>query len=433
MRKVIKIIGYVLGLIILTITSFGAGVVFANSDFLKPGVVRAADQPPEFAVFWQVWNIVQNRFVDREALKPTNLTYGAINGLINALGDEGHTRFLTPEEMKQQETNMSGKFYGIGAQVGVENGLPIIVSPFDGSPADQAGVKAGDIILEVNGEDVTTLPLNDVVNRIRGEEGTQVILALFRPDTNKSFEVKIVRAEINIPAATWAMAPGTKVAVIRMSQFSANLNDELVKAITEAKAAGAISLVIDVRNNPGGLLEQAVKVTSQFVKEGEVLLQEDAQGNREKFPVEPDGIAADIPMVVLINRGSASAAEIFAGAIQDHQRAEVVGQTTFGTGTVLQPFNLDDGSGLLLGTSQWLTPKGRLIRKHGIEPDVTVEIPIGADMLTPLKLKDLTKDKLLQSEDLQMLKALELLKAIPPVVKVEAETKPLPQATQETK
>jgi carboxyl-terminal processing protease len=423
MKKIIKFGLIAIMLTTLIITSFGAGVLFANSDFLKPGVVRAADQPAEFEVFWQVWNIVQNHFVDREALDPTNLTYGAINGLITALGDEGHTRFLTPKEMTDQQTNISGKFSGIGAHVGVENGLPVIVAPFDGSPAAKAGIRAGDIIIEVDGEDVTTLPLNEVVDRIRGEEGTEVTIALFRPDTNESLEVKIIRAEINIPAALWAMTPGTDVAVIRMTQFSANLDDELVKAINEAKAAGAKQLVVDVRNNPGGLLEQAVKVTSEFLKEGNVLLQEDAQGHRETFPVKRGGVATDLPMVVLINRGSASAAEIFAGAIQDHKRGAILGETTFGTGTVLQPFQLDDGSGLLLGTSQWLTPNGRLIRKHGIEPDVAVKLPVGATLMTPPELENLTQVELLKSEDIQLLKALEYLKVIPEV-SVEDEPRP---------
>jgi carboxyl-terminal processing protease len=423
MNKIIKIGLIAFTLLTLTVVSFGAGVLFANSDFLKPGVVRAADQPAEFEVFWQVWNIVQNHFVDRAALDPQKLTYGAINGLIAALGDEGHTRFLTPEEVADQQTNISGKFYGIGAHVGVENGLPVIVAPFDGSPAAKAGIKAGDIILEVNGEDVTTLPLNEVVDRIRGEEGSEVTLAVFRPDSDESLEFKLIRAEIKIPAALWAMVPGTKVALIRMTQFNANLDDELKKSVSEAKAAGATQFVVDVRNNPGGLLEQAVKVTSEFLKDGNVLLQEDAQGKRETFPVKSRGVATDIPIVVLINRGSASAAEIFAGAIQDNKRGTVLGETTFGTGTVLQPFELDDGSGLLLGTSQWLTPQGRLIRKHGIEPDVEVKLPVGATMITPPELENMTQAELLKSEDIQLLKALEQLKAIPEV-SIEGETTP---------
>ncbi len=170
---------------------------------------------------------------------------------------------------------------------------------------------------------------------------------------------------------------------------------------------------MDVRNNPGGLLRQAISVTSQFLTDGYVLQQEDADGERQVFPVREGGIATDIPMVVLINRGSASSSEIFAGAMQDHERAIVVGETTFGTGTVLQPFRLDDGSTLMLGTSQWLTADGRLIRKQGIEPDVTVELPIGTRLLSPSVVKGLSVQEFLESEDAQLLKALELLDALP--------------------
>jgi carboxyl-terminal processing protease len=242
-----------------------------------------------------------------------------------------------------------------------------------------------------------------------------VVLTVFRPDTGESLEFAIVRDEVKVPAASWNMIPGTSVALIRMSQFSANLDDNLVEIIKEAKAEGATQLIVDVRSNPGGLLEQAVKVTSEFLPDGDVLLQEEADGSRKAFPVRRGGVATDIPLVVLINRGSASSAEIFAGAIQDHQRGQVVGETTFGTGTVLKPFDLDDGSALLLGTSQWLTPNGRLIRKQGIEPDVAVDLPVGAAIIVPSELEALTVAELLTSEDAQLLKALELLEALPQV------------------
>ncbi len=414
MKRFTKIIVISFGLFLLISVAFGAGLAFGGSGlFFAPGVVLAADQPAEFETFWQVWAIVERHFVDRAALDPTRLTYGAINGLINALGDEGHTRFLTPDEAARQQSDMSGSFFGIGAQVGIRDGLLVIVAPFDGSPADRAGLKAGDIIIEVDKEDVTSLPLNEVVERIRGEKGTEVILTIFRPDTNESLEIPVIRDEINIPAASWAMIPGTEIALLRLNQFSANLNDEVVEAIEAAKNAGATGLIVDVRNNPGGLLDQAIRVTSQFLADGNVLMQEDANGNREIFAVKLNGIATDIPLVVLINRGSASSSEIFAGAIQDYQRGPVVGETTFGTGTVLRPYELDDGSLLLLGTSQWLTPKGRLIRKQGIEPDVAVEVPIGADLLSPGEVEELTVAELLTSEDAQLLKALELLGALP--------------------
>lgn len=414
MKLLIKILALSVVLVLFTSTVFGAGVALGGSGLLfQPGVVRAADQPTEFDTFWDAWNIVHRYFVDRDALDATRLTYGAIRGMVAALGDEGHTTFLTPEEVARQRTGISGKFSGIGAQVGLEDGLPVIIAPFDGSPAAEAGIKAGDIIIEVDGVDVTSWPLGDIVENIRGEAGTEVKLTVVRPDEGTSYEITIVRGEINSPNATWAMLPGTDVALIRLSQFSADATEELIEAVREAEAAGATRLIMDVRNNPGGLLRQAISVTSQFLTDGNVLQQEDADGKRQVFPVREGGIATDIPMVVLINRGSASSSEIFAGAMQDHERAIVVGETTFGTGTVLQPFRLNDGSTLMLGTSQWLTADGRLIRKRGIEPDVTIELPIGTQLLSPSVVKGLSIQEFLESEDAQLLKALELLDALP--------------------
>ncbi len=404
------------GLIILMMVasaSLGVGVVIGGSGLLPFWGTSSDDAPDEFAVFWQAWDIVQKNFVDRSALDPQSLTYGAIRGMVEALGDEGHTAFLTPEEIERQRSDLSGTFTGIGAQLGVRDALPVIIAPFDGSPAYEAGVRAGDIIMKVDGEDVTTMALNDIVAKIRGPEGTVVILSLLRPDENRSLEVSITRGEIKIPAASWAMIPGTEVALIRLSQFSANALDDVTASIEGAKEAGAEALIVDVRNNPGGLLEQAVSVTSLFLSEGNVLLEEDASGDRKAYPVERGGMATDLPLVVLINAGSASSAEIFAGAVQDHERGQVVGETTFGTGTVLQPYSLRDGSALLLGTKQWLTPEGRLIRKQGIEPDVEVILPIEANLVTPLELESMTVEELQESDDAQLHKALELLGRLP--------------------
>jgi carboxyl-terminal processing protease len=418
MKLLIKIVALSLVLFLFTSTAFGIGIALGGSGLLfQPNVVRADDQPAEFDTFWQAWGIVHRHFVDRDALEVTRLTHGAIRGMVAALGDEGHTTFLTPEDVARRQTGITGSYSGIGAQLGVQEGLPIIVAPFDGSPAQEAGIMAGDIIIEVNGVDVTTWSLGEIVEQVRGETGTEVELTVIRPDEGISYEFIIVRGEINSPNATWSMVPGTEVALIRLSQFTADANDELTEAIEEAKAAGATSLIMDVRNNPGGLLRQAIAITSQFLTDGNVLQQEDADGNREVFPVEEGGIATDIPMVVLINRGSASSSEIFAGAMQDHERAVVVGETTFGTGTVLRPFRLDDGSALMLGTSQWLTAEGRLIRKQGIAPDITVELAIGTPLLAPGVIEELTVEELLESEDAQLLKALELLDALPEIEK----------------
>lgn len=432
LKRLVRISVVTLVILVLTSGAFGLGIAIGNSGLLAtldgvqslPREVSAADrscctldratgEPAEFDTFWQAWDVVHDQFIDRGALDETELEYGAIRGMIEALGDEGHTTFLTPEELNRQRTDITGKFTGIGALLGVKDRLPVIVSPFDGSPADQAGVEAGDIIIEVDGEDVTSWSPNDIVEVIRGEEGTKVVLTLLRPKESESLEIEITRGEITVPAATWALLPGTDVALIRLSQFSANAQEELISALRDAKAAGATALIVDVRNNPGGLLEQAVKVSSQFLRDGNVLQQADAQDRRQAYPVIPGGLATEIPMVVLINEGSASSSEIFAGAIQDHERGLLVGETTFGTGTVLEPFVLDDGSGLMLGTSQWLTANGRLIRKQGIEPDIAVELPIGTELLLPGEVKDMTAIKLLESEDTQVLKALELLDAVP--------------------
>jgi carboxyl-terminal processing protease len=205
------------------------------------------------------------------------------------------------------------------------------------------------------------------------------------------------------------MIPGTSVALIRLSQFTANGEADIVRSIEEATAADATAMILDVRNNPGGLLEQAINVTSQFLEDGNVLLEEDADGNRKSYAVKPGGIGTELPLVVLINGGSASSSEILAGAVQDHKRGELVGETTFGTGTVLQPYILQDGSALLLGTRQWLTPEGRLIRKQGIAPDYEVPLPIEADLLTPEEVESLEPAEIAQSEDTQLLKALEIL------------------------
>jgi len=412
MRIFLKVIGALLGLFLLTGTAFGAGLFVGGANLLSPCITRTAEQPQQFDVFWEAWNLVQRNFIDRSTLDPTRLTYGAIRGMVDALGDTGHTSYLTPEQREERLTSIEGRFTGIGAQLGEEQGLPVIVSPFDGSPAQEAGIKPGDVIVAVNGEEVTGLTLNEIAEKVRGPADSQVTLTLFRPEENRSLEITVIRGEITIPAVSWTMVPETQVALIRLSQFGAQATEEIVAAVNAARGAGATSLLVDVRNNPGGLLDQAISVTSQFLTGGNVLLEEDADGNRIAYPVEAGGQATDLPLVVLVNPGTASSSEIFAGAVQDQKRGEVVGQTTFGTGTVLQPYTLQDGSELLLGVKQWLTPNGRLIRNQGIQPDEVVELPLGADLLTPAIIREMSLAEIRASQDTQVQKALELLGAL---------------------
>lgn len=401
-------------LCLVIMLAFGAGTLVGSAS---ASAQSTPDIPEDFALFWQAWGIVQDHFIDRDVLDSKELTYGAVEGLIQALGDEGHTTFLTPSELEHQQSAMSGSFSGIGAQLGVKDGLPVIVAPIDNSPASEAGIQAGDIILSVDGEDVTSKSLDEIVNLVRGPAGTEVVLTLLREGADSSIEVPLIRREIKVAAVSWTMVPGTKVALLRLNQFSATAKAEMVDALEAIKAEGATGLILDVRNNPGGLLAQAISVTSQFLKNGNVMQEENANGRRRVYRVESGGVATDIPMVVLINPGSASSAEIFAGAIQDQKRGKLIGETTFGTGTVLQTFNLDDGSALLLGTSQWLTANGRLIRKQGIAPDVEVKLATDAEFLTPTLVKELTAEEMATSGDAQLLAGLDALNVLPTTAK----------------
>ncbi len=400
-------------LVVLVVVSGGAFTagVEADRSGLVPGSVRVepTDLNKQFSVFWQAWGLVHDNFVGRPKIDDQSLTYGAVQGMVDSLGDTGHTRFLNPQEASLQLTDIAGQFEGIGAQIGERDGYPLIIAPLDGSPAEKAGIQAGDVIVQVDGQSVSGLSIDKIVSMVRGPKGTTVKLTVIHPGQGTLTEIAVQRDTIQIHPISWTMLPGTKIAHLRITEFSATANQDLVGALKEIRSAGGQGVVVDVRNNPGGLLDQAVSVSSQFLSSGNVLVEENSKGERKPTRVTPGGQATDIPLVVLTNLGSASAAEIFAGAMQDQKRGQLVGDTTFGTGTVLTPFPLSDGSMLLLGTSQWLTPNGRQIWKQGVTPDVKVPLPAGVTPLTPAKEKGMTPDQLQASGDTQLLKAVELL------------------------
>jgi carboxyl-terminal processing protease len=244
---------------------------------------------------------------------------------------------------------------------------------------------------------------------ILGPAGTWVTITVQDPETGETRDVKIQRARIEVDNVTWHMLPGTSTAHVRLAGFSQGVTEDLKNTLKEIQAQGGTGLILDLRNDPGGLLGEAVSAASQFLSSGNVLLVKNAQGEVKPIPVEPGGLANELPMVVLVNRGTASAAEIVSGAIQDAARGKLVGETTFGTGTVLNEFPLSDGSALLLATEEWLTPKGRTIWHQGITPDIQVVLPAGATPLVPEGEGDLTHEQLMQSEDQQLLRALEVL------------------------
>lgn len=388
---------------------YGFALVLAfTAGHLTQGYAASGPRP-DLTTFWKAWDLAEANFVYRDAVDPQKMLFGAIRGMIDALGDDGHSRFLTPEEVKTERSSLSGRFEGIGAEVNVRNGHPVVVAPLEDSPAERAGLQPGDSILMVDGEDVTNATLTELVSKVRGPRGTPVRLIVLHPNDASAVELTIVRDSITTRAVTWAIVPGTTIGHLRINRFGPRTTEELKRALAAARGAGADRFVVDLRNNPGGLLNEAVSATSQFLSEGDVLLEENAKGERKAYHVQSGGVATDEPIVVLINRGSASSSEIFAGAMQDHARATVVGERSFGTGTVLSPFDLGDGSQLYLGVAQWLTPSGRQIRRVGIKPDVPVALAPGARPLSPREERNLTSEGLAATNDAQLLKAVELL------------------------
>ena len=410
-RRGTSILVYLLFLPILLAVGFGGGVL-VDHFLITPTVASASgqNQANNLNLVNQAYQIVENNYVALNTVTQTQLEYGAISGMVNALGDTGHSRFLTPQQVQQENNFTQGSFQGIGAEVTTNStGQIVIVAPIDGSPAQAAGVKPGDIILQVNGTDVTGKSLSDVVGMVLGPAGTQVTLTLQDPKTSATRNVTITRAKIAVQNVTWIMLPGTTIADIRIAGFSEGVTNDLRSALQQIQAQGATSIILDLRNDPGGLLSEAIGVTSQFLGSGNVLLVKDSQGNEQAIPVQPGGLALNTPMVILINQGTASAAEIVAGALQDAHRGALIGETTFGTGTVLNAFPLSDGSEILLATEEWLTPSGRVIWHKGITPDNVVSLANNATPFVPEAGKGMTATQLQNSQDTQLLQAIQQL------------------------
>lgn len=380
-------------------------------------VVVNQEAPPtvsvDFSLFWDVWARLNQYYIDPAALDAQKMLYGAITGMVSSLGDP-YTAFLPPKENEEFKQDLGGEFEGIGAQLGLKDGRVSVVAPLKGTPAEAAGIRAGDLILKVDGEETVGWTVPQAVAKIRGPKGTSVKLEIFHENAPAPEELTIVRAAITVPSVVaWVKFPSEiteisglpkppnstkKIAYLQLSRFGDKTNEEWEKAIDELvsaqRANGALAgLVFDLRNNPGGYLDGSVFVASEFLKSGIVVTQENSDGTSQQFGVNRKGRLLEIPLIVLINKGSASASEITAGALRDHKRARVIGETSFGKGTVQTPQDLTGGAGLHITTGRWLLPNGSSIQGAGIPPDIEVSLDVAASA----------------TQDAQLARAIELL------------------------
>jgi len=388
--------------------AFFAGFIMGASGSVKDG----EDEYSYLKLFTDVLKIVKENYVEEPGIK--DLIYGALNGMVTSL--DPFSAFFPPEKYREFMEETEGEFGGVGIEISMEKGRPIVVAPIEGTPAYRAGLRAGDVIIAVDGEDTFGKTLLEIVKKIRGKPGTKVTLTIMRKGADKPVKVEITRAIIRIESVKYTKYED--VGYVKIIQFQHYTARDLRKALKDLLAQEAKGFIIDLRNNPGGLLSEAVKVSDLFLPEGKLIVYTKGRRDEEKYYAKEEPVVPSyIPVVVLINKGSASASEIVTGALQDHGRATIVGEKSFGKASVQNIIPLEDNSALKLTVAYYYTPKGKLIHKEGITPDIKVEM----DAKTWEKLSETIRKMriegngekviLLPDIDVQLRKALEVLKA----------------------
>ncbi|MBU0578251.1 S41 family peptidase [Patescibacteria group bacterium] len=371
-----KYIGFLILIIFVFILGWNVGVnhtyraegINAQNTVISP---YGEAEMVNMQLFWDTWNILSSKYVDPHTLDAQEMIFGAIEGMVDALGDP-YTTFMTPKENKEFQDSLEGTLEGIGAELTLRHGLLTVISPLKNSPAKEAGLQPEDVIYMVDGQLTDEMTLEQAVMRIRGEKGTAVVLTILRKDYNEPIDITIVRDTININSVDWEMEGD--IAIIEINQFGNNTKTEFSKAINDVLNQRPIGIVLDLRYNGGGYLDGAVDIVSEFIEEGEVVtIKKRNPEEDEIIYVNGQARVVNTPLVVLINKGSASASEIVAGAIQDHERGIIIGETSFGKGTVQEVENLIGGSSLRVTIAKWFTPSGTNISEVGITPDIIVE------------------------------------------------------------
>lgn len=336
---------------------------------------KGGDEQVDFALFWDVWEIVKEKYVDHDLLDAQDMVYGAINGMLAATGDP-YTVFLDPEQFAELNQELSGSFEGIGAEVGIKDEIVTIITPLEGSPAQKAGLRAGDKIVEIEGETTSGMTIDAAVKKMRGPKGTELHLKIFRmSDENADTQdIVIVRDTIHVDSVRVDFLEGD-IAHIKILQFGDETIKEFNRVIGEIMSRKSKGLIVDVRNNPGGILGTVTVVASKFLPANDVVvIEEDAQDRRKNLYTSGAHPFVDVPVVILINEGSASASEILAGALRDNREdAVLIGKKSFGKGSVQELIPTSATTAAKITVAKWLTPSGEQINEKGIEPDETVE------------------------------------------------------------
>lgn len=388
-RPLFKISLFIL-ILILMLLSFGAGLYMAAQNDLAREVAREEavylgkligkysepekgkiQQDINFELYWDLWDTLKENYVDSGEITDKKLFYGSLKGMTEAVGDP-YTVFMDPQKSREFEESMTGTFEGIGAEVGIKDEILTIIAPLEGMPAEEAGLKAGDKVLEVDGESTEDMTLDEAVNKIRGEEGTEVVLTIFRKGEKESREISITRGVIHVNSINTKMREDG-IYEIEVTNFNSDTLNLFNKAVEEALDKKAKGIILDLRNNPGGYLTTSIEVASEWVESGLILSEKFSSGEDNEYKALGRARLSNIPTVVLVNLGSASASEIVAGALQAHDKAVIIGEQTFGKGSIQSLSTFGDGSSAKITVAKWFTPGGRSISEEGIAPDIKVE------------------------------------------------------------